>query len=102
MSERQEKSDSNVTVEQDGIIYSINLNEKTASVAKCQSSNDEIYIPRSIIYKSTEYDIIGILKESFSNSKIKSIDFQMIQSFFQLSKKHFMHQQLKSFIFHKV
>ena len=99
MSERQEKAGSNVTVEQDGIIYSINLNEKTAFVAKCQSSNDEIYIPRSILYKSTEYDIIGILKESFSNSKIKSIQFPDDSKLLSIEQKAFYASTIEKLCF---
>lgn len=63
------------TIELDGIVYSVNGEDKTAKITCCKSIETEIIIPRSIIYGKTEYTIISILEKSFFKSPIKSIQF---------------------------
>lgn len=53
------------TIELDGIVYSVNGEDKTAKITCCKSIETEIIIPRSIIYGKTEYTIISILEKSF-------------------------------------
>lgn len=61
-------------VEQDDIVYSLNK-EMTANVIGCNSKNQEITIPYSIIIESNEYVVTSISEGSFNNSKIRSIKF---------------------------
>lgn len=55
----------------DGIIYSINKEEKTACVVDFE--NFDLIIPYSIIIESTEYIVTSIFPDAFFYSKIKSI-----------------------------
>ena len=59
-------------VKNNGIIYSINKEEKTACVVDFENI-DLIIIPYSIIIESTEYIVTSIFSDAFFCSKIKSI-----------------------------
>ena len=55
------------TVTYDDIIYSLNEEEKTASIVKCNTKcKDIIIIPTFINHESEEYIITNILKYAFS------------------------------------
>lgn len=59
-----------------GIVYILNENEKTAVLEKDTTSEGDIIIPRSIIYKSEEYIVTNILENAFNSSiNINSIQF---------------------------
>lgn len=57
------------------LIFILNLDQKTADVVCNDNASGEIYIPKSIIFKSQSYIIKCINKEAFKNSKITSILF---------------------------
>ena len=61
-------------VMRDDILYSINETEKTANII-ADSARGDIFIPRTIKYKTHEYVVTKILKGSFYNSFVKSIKF---------------------------
>lgn len=69
-------SDKNQQIEinQNKLIYSLNDDKKTASVIG-NSSNDDVFIPSSIYYKSQEYKVTRVSESSFQNSNIFSIQF---------------------------
>lgn len=62
-------------VDYDDIIYSINEEDKTASVIGCYTNNTEIIIPRLIKQESDEYIVTSISKGAFKNSSVLTIQF---------------------------
>ena len=73
---KQEKPSVKQKIQQ-GVIYSINENEKTASIIDSILYSTSIVIPRSIVYESSEYPVISILEGSFNKSIIKALDFAL-------------------------
>ena len=57
------------------IEYSINEEEKTASITECRYNVTELHIPRSIKYKSNEYIVTSISNYAFAHSEVKRILF---------------------------
>ena len=76
MNDNQPAIETNKKIRQEGLVYSINEEEKTASVTKCQSNATEIIIPRSIKHKSKEYIVTIIASGAFRNSKVRSVSFK--------------------------
>lgn len=76
---RHKKTTKNInqeTFQQNGISFVLNENNKTCAIKKNIYSSNNIFIPKSIYYKSNEYIITSINEHSFNNSKnIKSITF---------------------------
>ncbi|KAK8870878.1 hypothetical protein M9Y10_008776 [Tritrichomonas musculus] len=68
------RSDKEVILEY--IKYSINEEEKTANVIRCQDNISEIIIPRSIKYESNEYVVTTISNGAFGYSNVRSISFE--------------------------
>lgn len=52
-------------IRQGKIDYSINENEKTASIYRIKPSKKPIIVPKSIVYESIEYPIVSIQPNSF-------------------------------------
>ena len=65
----------NQQVEQNGIIYLINEEEKTANIINYKSCDRIVFIPTSIKHKSSEYCIISINKRAFDDSYLATIEF---------------------------
>ena len=63
-----------IEINQNNLIYRLNDDNKTVSVIGC-SSNDDVFIPRSIYYKSQEYIVKRVNESSFKDSNIFSIQF---------------------------
>ena len=82
--------------DQQGIIYSINEKEKTASIIgeKCEKS--EIIIPRSIDYESNTYIVTSISVCAFDSSEIKSIQFPPDSELKTFSINSFSNSQIES------
>lgn len=63
-------------VEENGLIYVLNENEKTAGVYSTYMTNETVFIPKSIFHNDTEYVITIIFESAFKESKdVKSIQF---------------------------
>lgn len=62
-------------IKQDGLIYSMQEEEKTANIIESKSTAELIQIPFSIKYKSNEYIVKSITKEAFQCTLIKSNQF---------------------------
>lgn len=75
MNDNQPAIETNKKIRQEGLVYSINEEEKTASVIRYKSKKKELIIPRSIEHESNEYLITSISKYAFDSSKVKSISF---------------------------
>ena len=58
------------TIEQESIIYSLNLQEKKAKIIGYNKSNGKITIPRIVKYESTEYIITSISSYAFRYTQI--------------------------------
>lgn len=76
MNDNQPAIETNKKIRQEGLVYSINEEEKTASVIGYKSKKKELIIPRSIEHESNEYLITSISKYAFNSSKVKSISFE--------------------------
>ena len=63
-------------IEQDGLTYSIQKEEMTASVVSIKPDIEEIIIPHSITLKSKSYIVTSILEAAFQSSQIKSVRFE--------------------------
>ena len=64
------------TMIDNGILYTLNDIDKTAGVLRSISSNENIFIPRSVFYESQEYIVTIIHFKAFYKQKvIKSIQF---------------------------
>lgn len=63
-------------ISQNLFTYSLNKDDMTASIIKCDSSNKDIIIPRSITYSNQDYVIKKICYPCFTHNKhIKNISF---------------------------
>ena len=91
----QSQKKHNEIIKQSHIIYSINFDNKTASVIKSNQLN-KIVIPRSITYKSTEYIVTKISEDSFENSPVKSIEFPEDSNIQKIEKFAFSFSLLQS------
>lgn len=87
MIEGQERQ--NITVEKDRIIYSLDENQKISNIIGCTINENEIIIPYSITHNSTEYVVMSLAKESFAESKIKSIKFDSNSKVKSIEEKAF-------------
>lgn len=67
----------NATVILDDLIYSLNVNEKTASViGEKKKLKKDIFIPRSIIFEEKEYIITSISEKAFcGRGNLRSVQF---------------------------
>ena len=80
----------------DNIIYTLNEEAKTASIIDYKVEIQDIIIPRFIIHESAEYLVIGILKGSFENSNIISIQFPSNSEFQFIEKEAFSYSLIES------
>lgn len=78
------------------IIYSLNLEEKTAGVESCDQNLQIINIPYSINYKSVEYIVTSILKQAFKDSYVKSIQFPPNSQIHKFGEELFANTFIKS------
>lgn len=83
-------------IEENDIIYSLNEEEKTASIIGINKTNSEVLIPKSIIYQTKEYVIVSILEGSFRNSIIKSLKFTQDSKLQMIDKDSFYSASIES------
>lgn len=67
--------DQQTVIEHCGLIYSINEDDKTASVVGHKSISNKIFIPRAVKYNSSDYLITKISESAFEESKIETVEF---------------------------
>lgn len=85
------------TIEVDNLKYQINDENKTAGVAGYVKTQEEIFIPRSIIYESQEYIVTEILKRSFYRSlKLEYVKFADDSEVQIIGKKSFYQTSLQT------
>lgn len=83
-------------IDNQGLIYSINNEDKTSKVIGCQS-NGELFIPRSINYNSQEYIIISISDNAFYDlTGIISIQFASDSALQTIEKKAFYNTAIEN------
>ena len=87
----------NKEIEEDGLIYKINEDKKTAEIIGIKSSNIEINIPRSVYKKSNEYIITSISKGSFQFSNVKSVTFPADSELLYIGNLAFSESTIESF-----
>ena len=86
-----------ITIEVDGIEYSLNEEGKTASVIKNISATGNFYIPRSIMYEEQDYLVTSISENAFKNSKeIISIQFSSDSALRIINENAFFDSTIKS------
>lgn len=62
---------------ENGLFYSLNEDEKTAGIVGCHLSNDyDVTIPKFVIHESQEYVVTNIHKEAFKKSDISEVKFE--------------------------
>ena len=65
-----------ITVEENGLSYIINEEDKTASVYCCLNEQSDIFIPKTVKYKNQDFSVTSILKNSFYyNNSVKTVRF---------------------------
>lgn len=80
-----------------GISYSLNLNELAAKVIKSPLASGDIFIPYSINFESVNYLVTRITKNSFSeNNKIKSINFPLNSALKTIENESFSYSSIES------
>ena len=73
MSENFQSGSINKRIKVGNLIYSINQENKTASIINAISAIGNIIIPRSVTYESEEYLVISILESAFYLSNISAV-----------------------------
>lgn len=86
-----------IQTEQEGLVYSIQEEEMTASVIGIKPDIIEEIIPHSIIYKSKSYIITSISEKAFNSSRVKSIQFAPDSELQTIEKKAFFKTQIENF-----
>lgn len=82
-------------ISQNLFTYSLNKDDMTASIIKCDSSNKDIIIPRSITYSNQDYVIKKFVIHVLHTTNIlKIFHLQMIQKFKPLEENLLMVLQL--------
>lgn len=91
----------NITV-QNGILYSLDKEELTASIARCNSElfkNSDIIIPRSVNHESKEYVITSIRAGSFKDLNIKTFRFASDSEVQIIEDDSFIYSSFECFIY---
>ena len=84
--------------EQDSFVYSLNEQEKTASVISNKSQDTDIIIPRSINYNGQEYIITSISEDAFRDlTQLKSIQFPPDSEIQKIEQNAFFNSTIESF-----
>lgn len=82
---------------EDGIVFALNENNLTASVAKTFETNEDIFIKRHIKYNYHNYLIININGGSFKyNNTVRSITFPEDSELFSIGSNAFIWSSLES------
>ena len=81
---------------QNGIIFSLDHNLKTASVISTSEISGDVLIPTTIIYQKNEYYIVSINEESFKNATIKSFSFENNSRVTTIQKDAFAYSTIES------
>lgn len=81
----------------DDIIYSINEENKTASVIGCYTNYSKITIPKSIQYKSSEYIVTSILRKAFKSSPVNTIQFSNDSELEMIEREAFKDLPIENF-----
>lgn len=87
---------SDAIIEQNGIEYYLNFNKKTASIIGNKIDEDDIFIPRSIKYLSSEHLITNILEYSFAESTIKLVEFAPDSAILTIEKNAFVESKIEN------
>lgn len=88
--------------EDNGLIYLLCEENRTASVISCKISADEIIIPRSVTQKSIEYTIESISQGAFNDSDVKSIQFPPDSEVKKIEKNAFSYKIESLSHYHRV
>lgn len=84
-------------VNQDGLLFLIDLEKQEANVLKDRSSRSDILVPRSVYYKSREYIITSISEKAFAkSSQLKSLQFSSDSELRLIEKDAFMLSSIQS------
>lgn len=86
-----DSNEQGIKVEEDGIVYLINKEEKTAGVYKTNTEEQSVIIPRSLQYEGQEYIITRIMKDSFNSpyEEITSVQFAKDSNLLIIEKEAF-------------
>ena len=85
-----------ITLEQNELIFSLNEEDKTASIIGCKYPEKEICIPRSINHESQEFVIKSIKEGAFRNSRFESLCFSPDSELQVIEKSAFASSSLKN------
>lgn len=85
-----------ITFKQDELIFSLNEEDKTASIIGSQYPEKEICIPRSINHESQEFVIKSIKEGAFRNCRFKSLRFSVDSELQVIEKNAFASSSLKT------
>lgn len=95
--ENDELSRKYAKVNQDGLLFLIDLEKQEANELKDRSSRSDILIPRSVYYKSREYMITSVSEKAFAkSSQLKSIQFSSDSKLRLIEKDAFMLSSIQS------
>ncbi|KAK8839009.1 hypothetical protein M9Y10_032473 [Tritrichomonas musculus] len=95
--ENDELSRKYAKVNQDGLLFLIDLEKQEANELKDRSSRSDILIPRSVYYKSHEYMITSVSEKAFAkSSQLKSIQFSSDSELRLIEKDAFMLSSIQS------
>ena len=84
-------------IKQDDLIYSINEDEETVKIVRCQKSNSELIIPSSINHESKKYYVVSISQFAFiALDHIKSVKFAPDSKFQVIDKEAFSRTSIES------
>lgn len=83
----------------DGILYTINEKEKTASLVGTDTIRKKLLIPRYIVHKSNKYIVTSISKEAFRNMSFDDIRFANNSELRTIKSKSFNYSNIKRITF---
>lgn len=89
-------SDTNKTIKQNGLAFTINEEEKTADLINLYHPIEKVFIPRSIKHNSEEFIIKRITSHSFCSNYLTSIEFESDSSVQVIEKDVFVFSNLES------
>ena len=92
-----ELSQNLIKIKQGELIYALNEEENTASIVGSKIKSNEILIPRSITYKTQEYLITSIEKESLADLRnLKSLQFPADSELRTIEQNAFSNSSIES------
>ncbi|KAK8847853.1 hypothetical protein M9Y10_018888 [Tritrichomonas musculus] len=85
-------------IEQNGFSFILNENNLKASIFRCLSISNDVFVPKSIKHNLKEYNVTRIIENSFKSNKVKSIRFSDDSKLEVIEKNSFLYSSLEEIV----